>query len=154
PLGGRRMRLAARQRIERPLRVAARAAILAICLLAGLGTDAPALALEGNQLERDVDAFVTRLYREVLSREPDAGGLAGWSAYVRLHCTQTGLAVTAAEFLDSDEFGHRSLTLPDVVTVLYRALLGRDPDPVGADAWVDILRQRRLRMVQTGFLAS
>ena len=94
-------------------------------------------------------AFVARLYQDVLGRAPDAGGLAGWAAFLHQQCDANGLGVVANGFFDSLEFRNRPVTLPGLVTALYRALLAREPEAAGLEYWVDVLRQDWLALARS-----
>ena len=71
--------------------------------------------------------WVTELYRQILHREPDSGGLAAWTNLTSSH-TQ-GRNVIAGNFYQSTE------SREDRVKVLYQSLLKRDPDPTGWPYW-------------------
>ena len=81
---------------------------------------------------------VYRLYLATLGREPDAGGFVSWSA--RLAAGADVTAVTSG-FVASPEFQARYGALDDsgFVTLLYRNVLGRDPDSAGLQSWADSL---------------
>jgi len=89
--------------------------------------------------------FVTRLYRNVLERAPDAGGLAGWVDTLEAGGSRAQVVVG---FSESEEF--RTTTRVDVLTLsyesylsgwtddvfrLYRATLDRAPDKDGLVYW-------------------
>jgi subtilisin len=98
-----------------------------------------------------VTALVTRFYRELLGREPDAAGLTAWVDYI----VATGdLGTTAAIFVQSGEFEARSLSVRGQVTVLYRGLLGRDPDPGGLAVWEPVVLAPLVRAIDTWFAPS
>jgi streptogramin lyase len=98
-----------------------------------------------------VAAAVTRLYTEILGRQPDPGGLADWVEYI----ARTGdVEGAAAGFLASVEFEARPLSLRDYVVILYRAFLGREPEPAGLDAWTAVLGAQLLDVIDAGFLVS
>jgi hypothetical protein len=87
------------------------------------------------------DAFITRLYRQVLGREPDPGGLAGWIQRIN----QDGSVVPAVlAFFHSSEFLARNTTDEQFVAILYRTFLNRGPDPVGFNALLTELQAGRL----------
>nr|WP_256336945.1 DUF4214 domain-containing protein [Belnapia rosea] len=54
--------------------------------------------------------FVTLLYQNTLGREPDAGGLAGWTSYMDQGHSRVELLQL---FADSQEFIHKTLLLID-----------------------------------------
>ncbi len=81
-------------------------------------------------------AFVTRLYEQVLSREPDAAGLQAFVAQIQ----QFGSVVpTVLAFFHSPEFLGRNTTNEQFLTICYHTFLDREPDPVGFDAFVSDL---------------
>lgn len=91
-----------------------------------------------------VTSFVTDLYESVLGRTPDSGERDGWEAFLGGHCNDTGLGATVAGFIDSSEFHTRPLTLTGLVETMYRALLGRSPEPAGLAGYSAALRQQRI----------
>ena len=74
----------------------------------------------------DIDAYVTAVYHDVLSRSPDDAGAAYWASQLRGGTNR--MAVTNS-VLGSDEAVHR------LVASLYQHFLQRDPDGPGADYW-------------------
>jgi Domain of unknown function (DUF4214) len=60
----------------------------------------------------------------------------------------------ARGFLASIEFEARALTFRDYVTVLYRAMLGRPPEPAGVEFWEGELREHLLTIIDAGFVPS
>lgn len=98
-----------------------------------------------------VEAVLASFYREILGREPDAQGLASWVDFV----VATGsLETAAAGFLASAEFEARPLSIPGYITILYRAFLGRDPEPAGLAAWQSVLQAAIVAIVQAGFVPA
>jgi hypothetical protein len=91
--------------------------------------------------------FVTQLYRDVLKREPDQGGLAAWSA--PLDSGQASRAQVAQGFVNSVEY-HM-----DVVQGFYNTLLHRAADPAGLNGWTNFLAQGGTqRQLEAQFLGS
>lgn len=77
-----------------------------------------------------------RLYRAVLGRQPDSGGLGFWIAGLD---GGVGLETMAREFITSQEFVARYGAAPSnqaMVNALYRNVLGREPDAGGAAFWL------------------
>ena len=98
-----------------------------------------------------VAAVIARFYAEILQRSPDPAGLAGWVDFV----VATGdLEAAAIGFLASPEFETRPLTFRGYLAILYRAFLGRDPDPAGLDGWETALRATFIDVVRGAFLDS
>jgi hypothetical protein len=104
----------------------------------------------------DVARFVTDLYGHVLGHAPDPpAGFVGWTGFLRQHCHVEGLRVVTHGFFDSEELRtKRPLTLAGLVTALYRAVLGRDPEPGGLSGWTGVFRQARLSLATEGFIPS
>lgn len=115
----------------------------------------------------DIDAFMTskfsaehqgavyRLYKATLGREPDGGGLVGWTNALD-NATQTIQAV-AQGFVGSTEFQstYGTLNNSQFVSLLYRNVLGRDADAGGLAGWVNALNNGASRAsVVVGFSDS
>jgi hypothetical protein len=77
-----------------------------------------------------------RLYKAVLGRAPDAGGLGFW---INSMDKGASLLEVAQAFMTTDEYkglyGNSQSNL-ELVTRFYQNILGRDPDPIGRDFWV------------------
>lgn len=81
-----------------------------------------------------MNTFITNLYRELLGRNPDAGGFAYWANAVS---SDTSRATVVRAFLDSQEYrGH-------FVTTLYVEFLNRAPDAGGLQYFTDLLAANR-----------
>lgn len=90
--------------------------------------------LRGRYGSLDDEQFVERVYRNVLGRAPDSGGLAFWRG--ELASISRGRMMIA--FSESAEF--RALTSNEVfVTMAYAGMLRRAPEPSGFAAWVGFL---------------
>ncbi|WP_434311563.1 DUF4214 domain-containing protein [Hominifimenecus sp. rT4P-3] len=94
---------------------------------------------EPRDQNADVTAFVQRLYRNVLGRNGDEGGLNNWTS--ALNQGGNGTEVAAA-FILSEEYRNKSITLSDYVEMLYQTLLNRKSDAAGKASWVDQVRNR------------
>ncbi len=100
-----------------------------------------------------VVAFVTRLYRLCLSRDPDQGGLDYWVNYLK-----TGQK-TAAEvvygFFFSDEMKRLNLSNEEYVERCYAVMMDRASDAGGKKYWVEHLENGVTRLyVVRGFVES
>jgi hypothetical protein len=77
----------------------------------------------------------------VLGREPEAGGADAYAA--ELESGQLSVGDMLLAMLNSDEFTGRysalALTNSEYVALLYRVLLGREPDPYGLDSYTQEL---------------
>jgi serralysin len=84
-------------------------------------------------------AQVYRLYGATLGRKPDAGGLKGWVSAI--DSGSLTLKQAAADFTGSPEFAEHYGNPGDTafVTLLYKNVLGREPDSSGLDSWTTAL---------------
>lgn len=96
-----------------------------------------------------------RLYSAYFLREPELGGLTYWSSKLR---SGTSLLTVSAFFAGSSEFRNTYGSLDDAkfVTLVYRNVLDRSPEPAGFRYWVDRLRTGRATRasVMIGFSES
>ncbi len=98
-----------------------------------------------------IEAFIERLYLNILNRNADANGLAYWSNVIQLESA----AFVARGFFNSPEF--TDLGLPDEAFIerLYQTLFDRAADQGGKTYWLNQLNNGILRdMVLYGFLLS
>ncbi|MCI0456649.1 MAG: FG-GAP-like repeat-containing protein [Gemmataceae bacterium] len=91
-----------------------------------LGTSVPA--------ETTAERFVTQVYRDLLQREAELGGLAFWSGL--LDRGAAGRSQVVEGILNSVEY--RTLAVRQV----YREILQREVDPSGLESWVHFLNFR------------
>ena len=100
-----------------------------------------------------VAAFVYRMYRVCLLREPDEGGLQTWVNELK-RGTRTGAEV-AYGFFDSAEMRNRNLSNADFVERCYEGIMGRSSDSAGKSSWVNALENGKSRKaVISGFTGS
>jgi len=92
---------------------------------------------EARDANYQATAFVQRLYKTILGRSADANGLNHWCQKI-----QQGMGGTqiAANFLFSNEFKSKQISLKDYIMLLYNAFLGREPDSAGMQYWVNQVR--------------
>lgn len=83
------------------------------------------------------DVAITRMYREILGRDPDPNGLAHYRGKWRQGWTQGQIR---ADLLRSRE--GQGNQIRDVITRSYREILGRDPDPAGYANYERLMRER------------
>ncbi len=109
-------------------------------------------ASEVANLSAPNEVFVRSLYRSVLHREPDSGGLATWVRHLE-RGQKRGWVVS--RFLFSQEYRSHRSSNRNFVRDCYQAILGREPDKGGWSHWSAKLDrgQSRESIVQ-GFLAS
>jgi hypothetical protein len=113
-------------------------------------------ALRASSDNVDVVDPTVRLYRALLGRAPDAGGLTFWVG--RRRSGSWTLQRMADSFTASSEFRRKygSLTNRQFVTRIYTDVLGRSADPSGVDFWtrqLDLVRRTR-GSVMVGFSES
>jgi hypothetical protein len=88
--------------------------------------------------------FIGKLYTEGLGRAPDPGG---WRAHAGLFqsggCSPGTLETAARSILSSIELQSLGLSDEARILVLYRALLGREPDPQGYATHLSDYRSHR-----------
>jgi len=89
-----------------------------------------------------VQAFVAHLYRSILEREADAGGLA-----VHSEALMTG-EMSPKEmfhvFFNSEEYLQKGRSSAAFLAAAYRAILRRDPDPGGQATFLEMLESRQM----------
>jgi uncharacterized protein YkwD len=97
--------------------------------------------------------LVTRMYRQILGRDPDAAGLKAWVD--ALKAGQLTAADLVLGFVDSPEYTKSGRSSTQIVTDLYKAMLGREPDEAGLKAWQKYLDVGMTpRVLCAGFVAS
>ena len=108
--------------------------------------------LESSELDGTMAAIV-RLYFAEFGRLPDYDGLTHW---LRLRRSGWTLEQISDAFVRSDEFQirHGSLTDPEFIDLLYRHVLGRDPDPVGYSHWLGLLSSSQMTRGQVALAFS
>lgn len=100
-----------------------------------------------------VDAFVTRLYRDCLGREPEAAGLSGWSE--QLCNRKIDGATIGAGFVFSDEYMNKGTTKTEYIKMLYKVFMGREADEAGLTYWKNQMSAGKTREdVFKGFVDS
>jgi hypothetical protein len=83
------------------------------------------------------DVAITRMYREVLGRDPDPAGFAHYRALWRDGWTQGAMK---DDLRRSNE--HHDARIQDAITRAYREVLGRDPDPEGYAVYERLMREK------------
>lgn len=107
-------------------------------LMGGDGTDlliAEARGLYGTTTSE----MVYRIYKAVFGREPDVNGHQFW--VIQLASSAMTHAEVSQGFMNSREFQrtYGDTTDAEFITLLYRNVLGRSPDPGGMEAWLSKL---------------
>ena len=102
---------------------------------------------------KQLEDFVSWLYRNFLKREPDEKGLTEWVDVLRFG-RGTGAKVVAG-FVLSPEYKANSLSNKDYVTALYRIIFNREPDTAGLNAWIGVMENGCTnKKVLSGFVNS
>jgi len=116
----------------------------------GVAGEQAVLAAGAGKTTKDL---VTRMYKDILGREPDPAGLEYW---VRgLNDGWLSAADLVIGFAESPEYKASGKTNEQIVTDLYHAMLGRDPDPAGLKDWTTTLNIGMTpRKVMAGFVGS
>ena len=81
-------------------------------------------------------AFVYRLYKDCLQRNPDANGLEYWCDKLN---KGTGGTQIASGFVFSNEYKDKLPSNEAYLEMLYRTILGRESEPTGMKYWLDQL---------------
>ena len=96
--------------------------------------------------------FVMSLYRILLKRDAEFGGLEGWTK--RLLTGMTG-SVVICSILDSAEFQTKIPSNEEYVTMLYQAVLGREGSSSEVSGWaVKMNNGQTYRAMMQGFINS
>lgn len=90
-----------------------------------------------DEVTAQINAFVKRLYNNVLSRTPAKEEINSWTEILKNH-EDTGANVGFG-FVFSKECVERNLSNEDFIDILYRTFLNREPDAEGRNAWVEQL---------------
>ncbi len=106
-----------------------------------------------TEQERQVRAFVERMYTIVLNRPAEEQGLADWTARLMAQELDGGTLVNM--FVFSDEFIARNVNNEEYIQILYRAVLGREADADGLQMWKELLDGEWTRdQLKDGFVLS
>jgi len=93
-----------------------------------------------------IEAYVTKVYNDLLGRGPDPVGLAGWT---RALASGTPYGQVANGITYSDEYRAR------LIAGSYATYLGRGPDPSGAAGWLSAMRSGvTIQQMEAGFVGS
>ena len=108
---------------------------------------------EYRDMNDGVTKFVSRCYNLFLERRPDEKGLNDWC---RLILNDKENAKTLPDgFIFSQEFISKNISDEEFVKICYRAILDREADTVGLNAWIKQLQNGQSRKeVLLGFTDS
>ena len=82
--------------------------------------------------------FVRRMYVEVLDRKCETDGYRFWGNKIVTH--QASGADMARHFVFSQEYLEKETTNKEYVTMLYKAIMGREPEEDGLNFWLKALK--------------
>ena len=103
-------------------------------------------------VEDPVSAFVRRLYKYCLNRNPDATGFKYWTDALR------SKKMTAADvvkgFFDSNEMKNKKLSNAEVIERCYLVMLNRKSDASGKKYWESVYKSKGRLEVLKGFVNS
>jgi hypothetical protein len=100
-----------------------------------------------------LDDTINELYDEILLRRPTAAELAAWRFHILANPTPAGIGVFGHALFDSGEYLAKPSTPRGYVTLLYRAVLDRQPEAAGLESWVQYL-QAQFDTALPGFVNS
>ena len=103
-------------------------------------------------VEDPINAFVRRLYKYCLNRNPDKGGFDYWTSRLR------SKKITAAEavkgFFDSKEMKDMKLSNAETIERCYLVMMDRKSDKGGKDYWIKNFKKYGKVYVLRGFVDS
>lgn len=108
---------------------------------------------EEEVVYKHIEAFVSRLYKEILGRDADSSGLKAWADVLKSGKEQG--AKVAQGFIGSEELKKRNLSDDAYIRALYRTFFDREADDGGMAAWQKVMDSGLSRMhVFRGFAES
>lgn len=95
-----------------------------------------------------VKNFVTKLYKNILGRKPDTGGMNTW-----VNALMNGQAAknVVASFFNSKEYTNKKTSNEQFVIDCYKGYLDRKPDASGTKHWESVLKSKGRQAVLNGF---
>ncbi len=108
-----------------------------------------------NTFNPDAEGKIFRLYQAALARAPDPASFVQWVQLLHTDAAEYNGIIPG--FINSVEFQSRygALNNSQFVTLLYNNVLGRAPDPIGLQGWIDLLNSGTSRAdVVGGFSES
>ena len=95
---------------------------------------------EARDQNYNLTVFVVRMYKLVLGRKYDVGGLNGWCKKVLSASDRRAAIINMAlGFFNSPEFLKKNTDNKTYVTLLYRVFFDRSPDTGGLNGWLNKL---------------
>ena len=93
----------------------------------------------------NIEAFVKRLYENILERDANEAGLHFWTNKL---IEGESAARVIKSFILSKEFTDKNSTNEAFVTILYKTLVEREPDAAGFEFWIKDLEKLKRTRVQ------
>ena len=103
-------------------------------------------------VEDPINAFVRRLYKHCLNRNPDASGFKYWTNALRTKRITAADAVKG--FFDSTEMKNKKLSNSEIIERCYLSMLDRKSDAGGKKYWEGIFKSKGKNAVLKGFVDS
>ncbi|MBR6381510.1 MAG: DUF4214 domain-containing protein [Lachnospiraceae bacterium] len=98
-----------------------------------------------------VEAYVTRLYTQILHRSAEADGVTFWSDAIEAHQV-TAYEVATLGFFKAPEYLNADKSIDEFLTDCYHALMDREPDASGIAFWKENMSKGMTReQVVQGF---
>ncbi|MGZ8887796.1 MAG: DUF4214 domain-containing protein, partial [Nitrososphaeraceae archaeon] len=108
--------------------------------------------ISGAKKLASAQSFVKRLYQRSLNIDPDQTTIDNWAN--KLAAETISYADMVRGIIISKQFNDRNLTNEQYVDVLYKAVLDRNPDSIGAAHWLGQLKVLDRKAVLDYFLTS
>lgn len=106
-----------------------------------------------DSYSKNLEGFVTRMYKLVLNRDPDKAGFNDWVSKLRSGAAKGADIVFG--FFASNEYQSRNRSNEQTVTDCYNAILGRSPDSAGLQDWCTKMTNGVTAMgIANGFVGS
>lgn len=96
--------------------------------------------------------YVKRLYKNIYNREPEIQEAIELSDKIESGSLTASAAMQ--DFLNNEEFISRNVSDHDYLMIMYRTLLGREPDEAGFGRWTNKIRFMSRQFVFRGFTLS
>ena len=93
--------------------------------------------VENRDKNQGVTKYVSRVYKILLGRRADIGGLNYWTGGIGSGALSAAEIVN--EFINTSEFLKNDYDNDTVLNYLYEAMLGREIDPAGKESWTMVL---------------
>ena len=110
-----------------------------VCLSYGIISGGTGTATYVPKVNQGITTFVTSLYSDCLSRNPDSTGLDEWSQ--SLAAMRISGKEAAYGFFYSDEFQNKAKTMEDeeLIGIFYKVFLNREADEYGLYSWMKVI---------------